>query len=527
MADGSSPASVGEYAIKKKSPVLPRWAHWAAGSGLAAFTLLWMARWPAFPLVLDPYYHLLVASQIADAGGPFLHEWWQYAPVGRPHLYPPILHLILAGGLGAGIAPLTVIRIASVVAVPALIFSLFLVARRMMPSEEALCVLWMSLIPFGFHLHSAVTLAATLGVIQLLWFIVALERGKAIAVGALFGLLTYTHLGLPWIALISAVVYVLLRPQTRATLWRGSWGLLLALPWWIHLARHRGSLHPVPRVENALAEIWPGLLLMAVIGAWVCLRAPRRWAFPLACSAGFLLLAPSHSYRLVNGEGVIALILLAGVGLSALAKRLFPAAEHSRQVLAMLVLAILVACLPTVTRQAGVWRADFGDSSPWHLVGLSRTEPKDLEASLAVPRIAQLAETVRLQSQPGQILWSNAPYVLGLLAVLAHRPMASAMFHEVGPARAFDPIEASQVFVWFKMAPLLSGPLSPTMLPETIERVFEDDLAVVFVRRNDLRQARAPKAFFKWGWAAAGIFVLMGLTIGDFRRKGHSPDRSV
>ena len=50
---------------------------------------------PPFPP--DSIYHVLVAQHILDKGVvPFWNDW-EYAPIGRPHLYPPLYHLMLAG----------------------------------------------------------------------------------------------------------------------------------------------------------------------------------------------------------------------------------------------------------------------------------------------------------------------------------------------------------------------------------------------------------------------------------------------
>ena len=48
------------------------------------------------PWMSDTWYHVAIADQILDRGS--IPAWvdWDYAPVGRPHLYPPLLHLLLA-----------------------------------------------------------------------------------------------------------------------------------------------------------------------------------------------------------------------------------------------------------------------------------------------------------------------------------------------------------------------------------------------------------------------------------------------
>jgi len=50
----------------------------------------------SLPLDVDQHYHIAVARKITECGT--IPEWddWEYAPAGRPHLYPPALHLAIA-----------------------------------------------------------------------------------------------------------------------------------------------------------------------------------------------------------------------------------------------------------------------------------------------------------------------------------------------------------------------------------------------------------------------------------------------
>jgi hypothetical protein len=123
-----------------------RWIWWA---GLAC-TVLWAVRWPAFPPLLDPAYHLAIAQQVRAAGGVLAQDVWQWAPVGRPHLYPPALHLAMAGGLAIGLPPVALLRLLSVAAPLAVLVSLVGVAHRLLDSRQALGTLLIALAPFGW-----------------------------------------------------------------------------------------------------------------------------------------------------------------------------------------------------------------------------------------------------------------------------------------------------------------------------------------------------------------------------------------
>ena len=44
----------------------------------------------------DPAYHMAVARQVSELGRVPRWDRWEYAPFGRPHLYPPVLHILVA-----------------------------------------------------------------------------------------------------------------------------------------------------------------------------------------------------------------------------------------------------------------------------------------------------------------------------------------------------------------------------------------------------------------------------------------------
>ena len=78
-----------------------------------------IARWAKLPQHIDIYYHLLTAWGFIKAGGYTTWDFWQYAPIGRPNIYPPLFHIILAMFMKAGIGKIFLARLFSV-ALPAL-----------------------------------------------------------------------------------------------------------------------------------------------------------------------------------------------------------------------------------------------------------------------------------------------------------------------------------------------------------------------------------------------------------------------
>ena len=63
---------------------------------IAMFSLTQIFRWMILPRSMDIYYHLLTAWGFIQSGGYSGWDFWEYAPVGRMHIYPPVFHIVLA-----------------------------------------------------------------------------------------------------------------------------------------------------------------------------------------------------------------------------------------------------------------------------------------------------------------------------------------------------------------------------------------------------------------------------------------------
>ena len=493
-----------------QDPSHQRWVSWLAWVSLGLFTSLWIARWPSFPLARDPAYHLFIGRQVADAGGILSYEWWENAPIGRPHLYPPILHLVLAAFLKLGWSPLVVIRVFSAFLPPFLLLSVWSVMRRCIGEPLALATLLVGMSPWYFHLHSAIAMAATLGMIEWLWLIAAIQEDRPVAGGMLLALLWYTHLALPWIVVLTLIGYGWCEPSARPRLRRVAWGLLLAVPWWLHLLQHRQLFQIIPRQENRFVELSPMIFLFAAIGFWHCWRRKGFYRLFPAFLGGCAVLAPAHAYRWLCGEGMLPFVLLSGVGMEwaarQLARRLLPSAvvSHVAHVGIVSVMAVGLALgAPTLTHAVGGWQWHWPNSAPWHLMrGPSIDTVQDTDVTLYTPSLERLVRRLSTESRPGEILWSNAPYALGLVAALAHRPTASAMLTDVMPEEWSTAVSRAQLIVWFKFEPL------PSLLTSSrFIRLDEDALALVLRQAVPMPQAHAPQAVYPLGLSLAMLGI--------------------
>ncbi len=503
-----------------------RTAELATGLLLLAVSVLWLARWPSFPLILDPYYHLLIAREVAQAHGPILYDWWQYAPIGRPHVYPPVLHIALAGALRLGMGSIALLRVVSVVIVPALLAMLVCATRRLFGGEAALACLVAALLPFVWLPHAAIAWAASLAMIEMLWMFVMVEQGSWLAAGLLLALMFYTHLGLPWVALATMLGYAAVRPSVRSTVARALWGVVLAVPWLAHLARHAAAIHPTWRFENETVELYPVLYALAVGGAWRAIRslpAARAW---LICAIVSSLLTARFLYRWLNGEGLLAIVVLAGLGLEGMLRwSTAHAASRAGRWLVVVGTALALLAAPTVHCSPTGRRVVWPDAGLLHLLPWPKTLPSVLEGSFVAPPTERVAREVASVTQPGEILWSNAPYAVGLIAALANRAVSSAMFAEVGPSRGFDPIGAAHLVVWIKMDPLPGQPpLNQLIQRYGLSVVGETDLAVLLRNPRADALAAQPRAAIPFWLASVLLWGFLGLIIWTGRQQRQQKD---
>lgn len=505
------------------SPRDARLVSWCSWTSLLGFAALWLVRWASFPVFLDPYYHALVAQQIVDAGGPITYEWWECAPEGRPHLYPPVLHVILAGLLKAGCPPLVALRLTTACLVPFLLLFVYLVMRRFFTAPTALCALWMALVPFAWIVHLSGTLASGVALVELLWFLVALAEQRGVATTCLLSLLIYTHLGMPWVAVASFVWGCLLKAwrHSRTRLLSICWGVLLGSPWLLHLSRHLSLLHIARRSENDAVELFPVLWALAAWGAWRCWAQGGKARLLLGLLLGFGLMVYPFTFRWFTGEGTLPVVLLAGVGLEqtarwGAARWTLPGRAWSWRIL----LAGLAVLSPSIT--LGVHqppRLAWPDSTPFHLMGWPTITEKGMDIHLATAKTEQLADLVARASRPGDILWSNMAYAGGLVALLAHRATSSAMLSEVAPAHPFDPIGAAQWIVWWKIEPWPDLPrLTDLVRRYPLRDVADTDLAYVFHNPAAIQRARAPTAVISLGASLVLLCGLLGLAAWDLWR---------
>lgn len=193
----------------------------------------------------------------------------------------------------------------------------------------------------------------------------------------------------------------------------------------------------------------------------------------------------------------------------------------------MLLLGLGLFASPSLVQGAKGWRWVWRDTAPWHLVGLADHAPKTIEASFYSPLMGELVEVVRRETQPREILWSNLPYALGVVAALAQRPMASAMLNEVAAARPSDPLDVARLIIWFKVAPFAGLPDRAQLAGRSLQLVAETSIAAVFRQGGARPIAPAPLSVIPLGAVGILLIVAGSMLWWDRTRSRQRASRSV
>ncbi|HRI89360.1 MAG TPA: hypothetical protein PK869_13895, partial [Candidatus Hydrogenedentes bacterium] len=200
------------------------------------------------PIPPDSLYHLMVARRITELGHIPWWDDWQFAPLGRAHLYPPLFHLLLAGAAwvcnGDFIAAF---RWVETLALPFTFFSTWYLARWMFDARRAFAALLIVGTDYSLVFTSVMGTPSVLSTSILSVLIVFFLSGRWIIATLLAVTIVYTHLGVPSIAFGALAIFSLLNrrylPQFFALT---AITLLAALPWYGRLYVFRDSFsHPL------------------------------------------------------------------------------------------------------------------------------------------------------------------------------------------------------------------------------------------------------------------------------------------
>ncbi|RJO64701.1 MAG: hypothetical protein C4540_03275 [Candidatus Omnitrophota bacterium] len=469
---------------KKETPrpenpkFVPSWDLYALGL-LALYIVLQYLRWRMFPLFLDVYYHLSVMHGFDMAGGYVTHSFWQAAPSGIPHLYPPLLHIIMLTGYKLGLSDIVIARLLHFLFYPLALFVFWYCIKKLFNARLAFFVLLFLSVPFSLYLSFINTTASTLAMLFGMFSFLCAEKGKRIASLLLLACAFYSHALLSWIFLFTFILYAVLVRERRRTYFLVSIAALLcALPILIHEYTQRAFFSFVYLKENKEVGIHILIIALAIGGIVRCAKLKGRYYFFIALAISFFVFLSQLTYRYVSGEGMVACALLAGVAFEYLYALSLKRHAHSFAIATAI--AILIFS-PTVRFSKGKPVFLLSQSTLINLMPQWKSHHGPLELSIWHPRFyREIASLVKGHSREDDIVYSNFDYFSGALAILTQRVTSNIMLREVKPVIRLDAVKAAKIIVWLKDASDAPGQPYSLINKYDLRKVGETELVYIY-----------------------------------------------
>jgi hypothetical protein len=250
---------------------------------------------------LDTPYHLLMGKMFSDYNTVMLWDYYEYAPTGRPNLYPPLEHIILwfihditqADWWNIG-------KFISLIQYPLPMLTVWFFSRKLFNPVTALAsVVFLSVSgEFWFWQVSVAPTALIIALVPL--FLYAFYTKKVILSIVLLTSFLYLHLGLPYIVILSIFLFSLVslyytREYMKQFAIVTGVSCVLFLPWIIHIYRYKDWLSSGPPHPSDPASIFMGInILIAVffvIGILICIEKIKiepQYVLVLTVTIGFL-----------------------------------------------------------------------------------------------------------------------------------------------------------------------------------------------------------------------------------------------
>ena len=299
-------------------------------------TIVSVLRWGAlYPHFVDVYYHMGVIRGFSQAGGVVLWDFWEYAPVGRPHVYAPLLHCI---GLLPNSLGLSVYAIASVMSwffYPLSFVLAWRWVRTVAGRRAAFFVVALLAGPTAWFFNQAGHTANALALLLVLGALLAYAKERYITCALVSALACYAH-GAGFVAPAA----VLLMGIHESIFLRGKGFrkrfaplgramaivlavLVLFLPWALHLYANRALIKETHAGEGfwQFGDLPMNLLLGPLAAVGLILAYAKRGkalAFPSFLLAFIVLFPMSYGHRFWRFNAFLPYAALGAFGLEAI-----------------------------------------------------------------------------------------------------------------------------------------------------------------------------------------------------------------
>ncbi len=416
------------------------------------YSALSFARWPLLPQFIDMYYHLHTAWGFSQAGGYSGWDFWQYAPLGRVHIYPPFFHLVLALFIKLGVDKIFLAKIFEALTPTLFLLTVWYFTRRHFGRRLGFFTVFAFGSSFSFFLSLLNNIPATLAIIFGILAWDCLLRGRLLRSTLLLALSYYTHIGAPWVFALTIIIYGLFDKNKRKSGWAVVLGaIIIALPVLLKelLALQFIQLTDMP--DKDFCEFKVLDYILALFGLMIAVRKKEtHYLFIGFFLASFIFLV--YPYRFFSAQGFLPIIFFSAVSLDGLYERFKDSAVGAASFLILAGFLIQVVS-PTILMEKREEnkrvKLYLFDSVGWDMF-FPLSNERIASTSLWNPdEYMNAVMLIKKNSRPSDIIYANYHILSACLASLSGRANASALFPEI-PVKKFSPFGEAKIIALTK-----------------------------------------------------------------------------
>lgn len=470
---------------------------------IIGYLFLQALHWPLFPLYMDIHYHLLTAWGFIKSGGYTGWDFWQYAPYGRQHIYPPIFHLILAFFMKLGMDKIVLAKCLEVILPVLFMWVAWYFIKRNYSKQLGFFFLIALGSSFSLHLSLINHLPATVALIFGILSLDQLFKKRLLRSSLLLTLGFYTHIGVPGFFAVAFILFAFLnREYKKISIICVLVTIALSTPIFLKQLMSLKYVTVIDLKEKYFCEFKTADYILAVIGFILSYKASGKYRiFPALFLSSIVFL--KYPYRLFSAEGYLSIIFLSAISLDGLYQRLL---ENKKRYVGYLLIAIMVFLSlfsPTVLtkKDNNIPEVSFNiyifDSVILNMLFPDRNKRFN-SSTLWFPDIYLPASAlIRQNSEADDIIYCKLANVNVALAGISNRVSANGLFPEIGPLHKFDPISVSKIFV----APKSDDPqeLKYIVNKYNLVKIGEDNLFVIYSNPYPYGKANIRKASVSFG----------------------------
>lgn len=465
--------------------------------------IIQLFKWRVFPIFIDIYYHLLTASGFSAAGGWVGSCFWEYAPVGRPQLYPPLLHIIMLFLIKTGMPILVIGKLIQFLIYPVLLFVIWYVIRAIFGKRQAFFALVMIFSSYSFYLAAINTVSASLSLIFCLLSLLFLERNKITASVLFLVISFYTHGYTSWFFTAALVIYGILdRTRLKFCLSVVLTALCLASPLLVfQFLRRNYFLFTNNLVENYFVELSLFDWAIFLFGLITCINKKGKYSILFALFiSSIIFLSRGYIFRYLSFYGIISIIFMNAAFFSDVYDKL----SKKYKKLFILFFALFFILSPTLIIDFGKEK-DASDDSANHYKYENLVLRKGMmifnlidsnlsnfifycsrivranEVTIYFPNFfSDMVDVIKKNTGDKDIIYMNFPYTGGILSLLSGRSSSNAMLSEVKPYEPFDKIMVSKLIIWQKNPDRIKQEPVQLIRKYHLNKIAETKLAFIY-----------------------------------------------